>query len=111
MLQSRRSRTDRRSQADRDRPPRPLRSLRRDRQPGGVAELAADAGCTAIALTDHDRLDGIETARNRGRELGVDVVGGCELSCTTTSGTLHLLAYFVDDGDGCRRSRFSSRWT
>jgi predicted metal-dependent phosphoesterase TrpH len=75
--------------------------------PARVAELAAAAGCTAFALTDHDRLDGVEEARARGRELGVEVVTGCELSCSITpfghgagtGGTIHMLAYFVD-GDG-----------
>ena len=68
--------------------------------PERIAELAADAGCSAVALTDHDRLDGIQRARARGAELGVRVVGGCELSCAGHDGeALHLLAYFVEDGD------------
>lgn len=68
--------------------------------PVRVAELAAAAGCAAIAITDHDRLDGIDPARRRAHALGVDVVEGCETSCKTATGTLHLLAYFVTDGDG-----------
>jgi predicted metal-dependent phosphoesterase TrpH len=67
--------------------------------PAQVAELAAAAGCAALALTDHDRIDGVEEARARGRALGVEVVGGCELSCATQRGTMHVLAYFVD-GEG-----------
>lgn len=66
--------------------------------PDRLAELAAAAGCSAFALTDHDRIDGVSAARSRGRELGVEVVGGCELSCRTDGGTMHLLAYFVEDG-------------
>lgn len=68
--------------------------------PERIAELAAKAGCTAVALTDHDRVDGIDAARRRGQELGIEVVGGCEVSCTTAFGTLHLLAYFVEEDDG-----------
>jgi predicted metal-dependent phosphoesterase TrpH len=68
--------------------------------PARVAELAAAAGCRSIAITDHDRLDGVEPARTRAQTLGVDVVGGCETSCRAATGTLHLLAYFVEDGDG-----------
>jgi predicted metal-dependent phosphoesterase TrpH len=68
--------------------------------PERLPELAAGAGCTALALTDHDRLDGIESARARGNDLGVDVVGGCELSCDTEYGTVHLLAYFVEEDGG-----------
>ncbi len=68
--------------------------------PERIPELAADAGCGAVALTDHDRLDGIERARSRGDQVGVRVVAGCELSCATPWGSAHLLAYFVEDGPG-----------
>ncbi len=80
--------------------------------PARLAELAAAAGCTAFAVTDHDRLDGIAPARARGRELGVEVVGGCETSCATPEGSLHLLAYFVEDGDGPLQDRLAEtvRW-
>ncbi|MGI9032738.1 MAG: PHP domain-containing protein [Acidimicrobiales bacterium] len=66
--------------------------------PARLAELAAAAGCGAVALTDHDRTDGVAAARARGRQVGVDVVSGCELSCQTGNGTMHLLAYFVEPG-------------
>jgi predicted metal-dependent phosphoesterase TrpH len=68
--------------------------------PARIVEFAAEAGCTAIALTDHDRVDGIAPARAAGARVGVDVVGGCETSCRTETGALHLLAYFVDDAEG-----------
>ena len=68
--------------------------------PDRVVELAAGAGCSAVALTDHDRLDGIAAASHRGQELGVEVVGGCELSCEWDPGTFHLLVYFVEPGQG-----------
>ncbi|HEX2048518.1 MAG TPA: PHP domain-containing protein [Acidimicrobiales bacterium] len=68
--------------------------------PERIPELAAEVGCRAVALTDHDRLDGIERAQARGRELGVRVVAGCELSCTTPWGSAHVLAYFVEDRPG-----------
>jgi predicted metal-dependent phosphoesterase TrpH len=67
--------------------------------PARIAELAAEAGCTAFALTDHDRLDGVGAAAARAAELGVDFVPGCELSCEF-AGTMHVLVYFIDDGDG-----------
>lgn len=68
--------------------------------PERIPELAGAVGCAAVALTDHDRLDGLDAARRRGRELGIEVVGGCEVSCTTAFGTLHLLAYFVEEDGG-----------
>lgn len=68
--------------------------------PARVAELAAAAGCSAVALTDHDRLDGIDEARGRASALGVELVAGCELSCEFSPGTMHMLVYFVEPGDG-----------
>lgn len=68
--------------------------------PARVVELAAEAGCKAIALTDHDRLDGIPGARARAEELGLELVPGCEVSCEIAVGTLHALVYFLEPGCG-----------
>ena len=68
--------------------------------PARIPELAAGAGCTAVALTDHDRLDGVAEAGARAEELGVDLVPGCEVSCEWAPGTLHVLVYFVEPGEG-----------
>lgn len=67
--------------------------------PARVAELAAEAGCRAFSLTDHDRLDGQGEAGRRAAELGVELVPGCEISCGWDAGTFHLLVYFVEPGD------------
>ncbi|MDQ2724593.1 MAG: PHP domain-containing protein [Actinomycetota bacterium] len=67
--------------------------------PTRVVDLASDAGLTAVALTDHDRLDGLADATGRGAERGIEVIPGCELSCEHP-GTMHLLVYFVTAGDG-----------
>ncbi|MCU1450228.1 MAG: dnaE2, partial [Acidimicrobiales bacterium] len=67
--------------------------------PERIPELAHAAGCTAVALTDHDRLDGLDVAERRAGELGVGFVRGCEISCEVPRGTMHVLIYFVD-GDG-----------
>jgi 3',5'-nucleoside bisphosphate phosphatase len=67
--------------------------------PERIPELAADVGCTAVALTDHDRLDGVAAAQARAGEVGVALVPGCEISCEA-KGTMHVLIYFVEDGDG-----------
>lgn len=67
--------------------------------PERIPELAHAAGCAAVALTDHDRLDGLDVAEQRAAELGVGFVRGCEISCEVPSGTMHVLIYFVE-GDG-----------
>lgn len=67
--------------------------------PARVVELAAEAGLSAVALTDHDCLDGIPEAAQRADQLGVELVPGCELSATH-AGTMHILVYFVEPGPG-----------
>jgi predicted metal-dependent phosphoesterase TrpH len=67
--------------------------------PAAIPRLAAAAGCSAVALTDHDRLDGVPAAAAAAADVGVRLVPGCELSCAD-AGTLHLLVYFVEPGQG-----------
>jgi predicted metal-dependent phosphoesterase TrpH len=65
--------------------------------PETVVELAVEAACSAIALTDHDTFEGLDRARRRAEELGIALVAGCEVSCVAPrSGVMHVLAYFVD---------------
>ena len=77
--------------------------------PRRVVELAADAGCSAVALTDHDSLAGLAEAGETARELGVRLVPGCEVSCRKPApppgapriaGSVHVLVYFVEPGSG-----------
>ncbi len=66
--------------------------------PERVSELAARAGCSALALTDHDTLDGQPQAAARAAELGVTFVAGCEVSCAFRGLSVHVLVYFVAPG-------------
>jgi predicted metal-dependent phosphoesterase TrpH len=66
--------------------------------PERIPELAAANGCKAVALTDHDRMDGLEAAGKRAAEVGVELVPGCEISCEVPKGTMHVLIYFVEGG-------------
>jgi predicted metal-dependent phosphoesterase TrpH len=66
--------------------------------PERIPELADRAGCSAVALTDHDSLAGIDRARRRAEELGIAFVPGCEVSCRPVGpGGMHVLVYFVED--------------
>lgn len=64
--------------------------------PTAVVELAADRGLDVIALTDHDTLRGVAEAQTAGRELGVAVLPGIELSGRYPDGQCHLLAWLPD---------------
>jgi predicted metal-dependent phosphoesterase TrpH len=68
--------------------------------PERIPELAAAAGCSAVALTDHDTLVGLNAARQQADQLGIDLVAGCEVSCAFRGTSAHVLVYFVEDGDG-----------
>jgi predicted metal-dependent phosphoesterase TrpH len=77
--------------------------------PGRIAEMAAAAGCSAFALTDHDSLDGLAPAREAAARVGVTLVPGCEISCRkppptpgrpAIGGSVHVLVYFVEPGEG-----------
>jgi predicted metal-dependent phosphoesterase TrpH len=66
--------------------------------PEHVVELAAEAGCSTVALTDHDTTEGLGRAARRAAELGIGLIRGCEVSCAFSPGTLHMLCYFIGDG-------------
>jgi len=66
--------------------------------PEEVVELAAAAGCSALALTDHDGLEGVAAASARAEELGIELVPGCEVSSAFSPGSMHVLCYFIDAG-------------
>ena len=63
--------------------------------PEVVVKRAVAAGLRAVALTDHDTLDGIPEAIAAGERLGVRVVGGCEFSAAAPWGEMHVLGYFL----------------
>lgn len=66
--------------------------------PPDVARRARQAGLAAIALTDHDTLDGVAPAAAAGAALGLRVICGCEFSVKAPWGEMHLLGYFLRAG-------------
>lgn len=66
--------------------------------PAAVSEAAHAAGIRLFALTDHDTTSGVAAARARGRELGVEVWGGTEISVSERDGEeqMHILGLGVD---------------
>jgi predicted metal-dependent phosphoesterase TrpH len=73
--------------------------------PAEVVRMAAEAGLAAIALCDHDNVDGIDEAMATGRELGVEVLAGVELSVLWEGyEDIHLLGYGFDHHDARLRN-------
>jgi len=60
--------------------------------PERVIEAAQRCGLAALALTDHDTIDGVPAARAAGEKLGVRVIAGAELSAFQDEHEVHLLA-------------------
>jgi 3',5'-nucleoside bisphosphate phosphatase len=59
--------------------------------PERLMDLAAERGLTAIALTDHDTLDGAARARARAESNGLRFIRGVEIEIEKDRGEFHLL--------------------
>lgn len=68
--------------------------------PSEVVRRAAAAGLAAIALTDHDTVAGVAEAVAEGNRLGLRVLAGCEFSVAAPWGEMHVLGYYLPDGEG-----------
>lgn len=64
--------------------------------PTELVRLAKDLGLRAVAITDHDTVAGVPEALKAGRELGIEVVPGIEISADYLDTGAHILGYFVD---------------
>jgi len=67
--------------------------------PSAVVDAARAAGLSAIALTDHDTLAGLQEAQLAADPLGIRVVPGVELSAHDGAREIHLLALHVSKAD------------
>jgi len=66
--------------------------------PAALVEMARSKGISAIALSDHDSLDGFAELETAARTAGVEVMTGVELSCEYGGRDLHVLGYGIDAG-------------
>jgi hypothetical protein len=64
--------------------------------PTELIALAAEIGLSAVAVTDHDTVDGLTEALEAARSRSLECVPGIELSIAYRPGKLHLLGYFID---------------
>jgi 3',5'-nucleoside bisphosphate phosphatase len=60
--------------------------------PEEVIAAAQKCGLFALALTDHDTIDGVRAARQAGERAGIRVIAGVELSAFEGEREVHLLA-------------------
>jgi len=64
-------------------------------QPRELVGLAYQSGLAAVAVTDHDTVDGLPEALSEGKNIGLKVIPGVEIS-VRFQGELHLLGYFSE---------------
>ena len=74
--------------------------------PSDLMANAASAGLTAIALTDHDTLDGLDEAQLAADHHGIRLIRGVELSLEWSRGGMHLVVLFLGQ-DGPLQARLS----
>lgn len=76
--------------------------------PAEVVNVAKDLGLDAVAITDHDTMEGVPEALQEGESLGLEVIPGVELSADYHGQEVHILGYYADYG--CREfSRLLSK--
>lgn len=63
--------------------------------PAAIVRKAASSKLSAIALTDHDTLDGLDEAQKEAERLGLAFVRGVELAVKDEFGELHILGLWV----------------
>ncbi len=77
--------------------------------PSELVELASEKGISHIALTDHDTVSGLDEAVSKGKELGINVIPGIEVTADTSflgegKRELHILGYhFNPNSDAMRQ--------
>ncbi len=66
--------------------------------PTEVVAYASKVGLSAISITDHDTVDGMQEAVDAGKVYGVEVIPGIELSAQENAGSqeMHILGYYID---------------
>lgn len=65
-----------------------------------MVEEAGERGLAAIAITDHDVLDGMAEVARAADELGIGFLTGIELTADWEGRTIHLLGYGIDPSNG-----------
>jgi len=75
--------------------------------PERLIEIALAAGLRAIALTDHDTLDGLPRARASAAGTGLRFISGVEMEIERAEGEFHLLGIGLDGDSEALREALS----
>src|SRR4030043_21901 len=64
--------------------------------PSEIVRYAKGKGLQAIAITDHDTVEGCEEGLSEGKKIGFEVIPGIERSAECSTGSMHILGFFLD---------------
>ncbi|MBN2983477.1 PHP domain-containing protein [Cohnella algarum] len=78
-------------------------------RPKENVRMAAEAGLSAVAITDHDTVAGIAEAAAAAPIYGIEVVPGVEISTSLAGKEIHVLGYYIDIRDGLLLERLISQ--
>jgi len=67
--------------------------------PAALVRLAKEIGLAAVAITDHDTIDGLAEGLAEGERIEEEVISGVELSTDLIDRSVHILGYFIDPTD------------
>ncbi len=65
-----------------------------------LIQKVKQVGLDVISITDHDNLSAIYEAASVGKELGIEVIPGLEVSSDIGDREVHILGYFIDPDNG-----------
>ncbi|MEX0890329.1 MAG: PHP domain-containing protein [Balneolaceae bacterium] len=68
-------------------------------KPVDILRLAADHSLSAIAITDHDTIDGYLNVRSKAKSTAVELICGAEFTVQQAGRTIHVLSYEFDPAD------------
>jgi len=75
--------------------------------PAEVVRLAKEGGLRALALTDHDTIDGLAEAVAAAPRYGVEVIPGVEVSARFPGGSMHILGLDINFPNGHLNERLA----
>jgi predicted metal-dependent phosphoesterase TrpH len=64
--------------------------------PSEIVRYAKMKGLQAIAITDHDTIEGCEEGLAEGERIDFEVIPGIEISAEHSPGSMHILGFFLD---------------
>lgn len=64
--------------------------------PAELIRKAKEQSVDILSITDHDNIRGVKEAAEIGRDLGIEIIPGVEISSEIGNREIHILGYFFD---------------